>query len=165
MVMIKIKFNKIRLNEVINDFIENLEDLEYSIKKYSNIDKEDEMELRLVSKSIIVSSCSIYKISEYYLGMTLKKVGIGVSDMTFKSCTNLAFSRGLLPQEVKEFLIKNVNVRNIDAHTYNQPSIEELIFMFNENRELLYRYLEFLKDLYKNGFDKKDLFKDSDIFN
>lgn len=162
--MVRIKFNKIRLNEVINNFIENLEDLEYSIEKYNKIDKEDEMELRLVSKSIRASSCSIYKISEDYLGMALKKVGIGVSDMTFKSCVNLAFTRELLPEEVKEFLIKNVNVRNIDAHTYNQPSIEELICIFEDNRELLYGYLEFLKSLYKNGFDKKDLFKDSNLF-
>lgn len=163
--MVKIKFNKYRLNEVINNFIENLEDLEYSISKYDKIDKNDEMELRLVSKSIRASSLSIYKVSEDYLGMSLKKVGIGVSDMAFKSCVNLAFSKGLLTKEIKDYLIENVDIRNIDAHTYNQPSIEDLISMFIANRDLLYRYLEFLKGLYKSGFEKKDLFKESSIFN
>lgn len=158
------KFNKIRLNEVINNFIENLEDLEYSINRYATVDASDGMEVRLISKSIRVSSSSIYKISEDYLGMALKKVGIGVSDMTFKSCVNLACSRDLLPKDIGEYLINNVSIRNIDAHSYNQLSVDDLIVMFKDNRDVLYKYLEFLKDLSRNGFDKKDLFKDSNLF-
>ena len=161
--MVKIRINKIRLDSVINNFIENLEDLEYSIKKYNNYDGDDDLEIRLFSKAIRSNSLSIYKVTEDYLGMALKKVGIGVSDMTFKSCVNLAHKNKLLPSDVKEYLINNVSVRNLDAHSYNQPSIEELINMFNDNRELLYSYLEFLKDLSRNGFDKESLFNDSSV--
>lgn len=162
--MVKIKFNKIRLDAVINNFLENIEDLEYSIMKYNAATIEDEMDIRLFSKAIRANSSSIFKLTEDYLGMALKKVGVGVSDMTFKSCVNLAYKNKLLPEDIKDYLINNVSIRNIDAHSYNQPSVEDLISMFNDNRELLYNYLEFLKDLSRNGFDREDSFKSSSLF-
>ena len=160
-----VKINKMRLDSIINNFLENIEDLEYAIGKYYNVNREDEMEVRHISKSIRVSFCYIYKMIEDYLGMALKKVGVGINDMTFKNCVNLAYSKNLLTEEIKDYLINNANIINIDSNTYNQPSTEELIDMFNKNKDLLYRYLEFLKSLSNNGFDKDFTIKNSSIFN
>lgn len=168
MVMVKIKLNKFRLDCIINNFIENLEDMEYAIGKYNSVDSDNLLEVRHISKSIRCSSVSFYKITEDYLGMCLKRVGVGVSDMNFKDCVNLAYSKGLITEDIRNYLITNVRIRNIDSHTYNQPSIEELINIFNKNKPILYSYLEFLKNLSNVGFDRNDNlsnFSGSNIFN
>lgn len=122
--MVKIKFNQMRLGAIINNFIENLEDLEYSINKFYNVDVEDTMEIRHIGKSIMASSSAIYKITEDYLGMALKRVGVGVSDKSFTDCLKYAIEFNLINKEFANSLMNNMEIRNFMNYNYSQPSIE-----------------------------------------
>lgn len=164
MVMVKVKFNQMRLGAIINNFIENLEDLEYSINKFYNVDIEDTMEIRHISKSIRVSSSAIFTNCEDYLGMCLKKVGIGVSDKPFRDCLKYAIEFNLINKEFANSLMNNMEIRNFMDYNYSQPSIEQIINFYKLNRDAFDTQIEFMENLSKKELDKKDLFKKSSIF-
>ena len=76
-----VKVNKMKLEELIVNFRECLEDLEFAIE---NLDSAlDEKWKRLIRNSIRNGVASIFTNAEDYLGMVLKKLGVGVTDKTF----------------------------------------------------------------------------------
>lgn len=77
-----VRLNNMRFENIINSFTENLEDIEVAINWYTNYSSNDNKVIakeRLLKKSIRESIASIYKITEDYIGMILKKVGLGVT--------------------------------------------------------------------------------------
>lgn len=145
-----VRLNNMRFENIINSFTENLEDIEVAINWYTNYSSNDNKVIakeRLLKKSIRESIASIYKITEDYIGMILKKVGLGVTDKSFKDCVNIVTEKGFFTEEYKLFLFKNLKVRNINAHQYNCPSTEDLIKLYNDNKEILYNVLYFMKSL------------------
>lgn len=145
-----VRLNNMRFENIINSFTENLEDIEVAINWYTNYSSNDNKVIakeRLLKKSIRESIASIYKITEDYIGMILKKVGLGVTDKSFKDCVNIVTEKGFFTEEYKLFLFKNLKVRNINAHQYSCPSTEDLIKLYNDNKEILYNFLYFMKSL------------------
>lgn len=70
-----------------------------------------------------------------------------MTDKSFKDCINIVTEKGFFTEEYKLFLFKNLKVRNINAHQYNCPSTEDLIKLYNDNKEILYNFLYFMKSL------------------
>lgn len=74
-----VRLNNMRFENIINSFTENLEDIEVAINWYTNYSSNDNKVIAkeiLLKKSIRESIASIYKITEYYIGMILKKLDL-----------------------------------------------------------------------------------------
>lgn len=147
-----VKVNKMRLEELIVNFRKCLEDLEFAIE---NLDSAlDEKWERLIRNSIRNGVASIFTNAEDYLGMVLKKLGVGVTDKTFRDCLKLAEDNDLIDKDYSRCISKSVNIRNSFSHKYNVPSTEVLIQFFLDNKNVFYKHLEFMIDLDKSTPDE-----------
>lgn len=147
-----VKVNKMRLEELIVNFRKCLEDLEFAIE---NLDSAlDEKWERLIRNSIRNGVASIFTNAEDYLGMVLKKLGVGVTDKTFRDCLKLAEDNDLIDKNYSRCISKSVNIRNSFSHKYNVPSTEVLIQFFLDNKNVFYKHLEFMIDLDKSTPDE-----------
>ena len=155
-----IKVNKMRLEELIVNFRECLEDLEFAIE---NLDSAlDEKWERLIRNSIRNGVALIFTNAEDYLGMVLKKLGVGVTDKTFRDCLKIAEDNDLIDKNYSRCISKSVNIRNSFSHKYNVPSTEVLIQFFLDNKNVFYKHLEFMIDLAKsipNELGRSSVFK------
>lgn len=147
-----VKVNKMKLEELIVNFRECLEDLEFAIE---NLDSAlDEKWERLIRNSIRNGVASIFTNAEDYLGMVLKKLGVGVTDKTFRDCLKIAEDNDLIDKNYSRCISKSVNIRNSFSHKYNVPSTEVLIQFFLDNKNVFYKHLEFMIDLDKSTPDE-----------
>ncbi len=155
-----VKVNKMKLEELIVNFRECLEDLEFAIE---NLDSAlDEKWKRLIRNSIRNGVASIFTNAEDYLGMVLKKLGVGVTDKTFRDCLKIAEDNDLIDKNYSRCISKSVNIRNSFSHKYNVPSTEVLIQFFLDNKNVFYKHLEFMIDLDKstpNELGRSSVFK------
>ena len=155
-----VKVNKMKLEKLIVNFRECLEDLEFAIE---NLDSAlDEKWERLIRNSIRNGVASIFTNAEDYLGMVLKKLGVGVTDKTFRDCLKLAEDNDLIDKNYSRCISKSVNIRNSFSHKYNAPSTEVLIQFFLDNKNVFYKHLEFMIDLDKstpNELSRSSVFK------
>ena len=155
-----VKVNKMKLEELIVNFRECLEDLEFAIE---NLDSAlDEKWKRLIRNSIRNGVASIFTNAEDYLGMVLKKLGVGVTDKTFRDCLKIAEDNDLIDKNYSRCISKSVNIRNSFSHKYNVPSTEVLIQFFLDNKNVFYKHLEFMIDLDKstpNELSRSSVFK------
>lgn len=155
-----VKVNKMKLEELIVNFRECLEDLEFAIE---NLDSAlDEKWERLIRNSIRNGVASIFTNAEDYLGMVLKKLGVGVTDKTFRDCLKIAEDNDLIDKNYSRCISKSVNIRNSFSHKYNVPSTEVLIQFFLDNKNVFYKHLEFMIDLDKstpNELGRSSVFK------
>ena len=149
-----------KLEKLIVNFRECLEDLEFAIE---NLDSAlDEKWERLIRNSIRNGVASIFTNAEDYLGMVLKKLGVGVTDKTFRDCLKLAEDNDLIDKNYSRCISKSVNIRNSFSHKYNVPSTEVLIQFFLDNKNVFYKHLEFMIDLDKsipNELGRSSVFK------
>ena len=155
-----VKVNKMKLEELIVNFRECLEDLEFAIE---NLDSalDDKWE-RLIRNSIRNGVALIFTNAEDYLGMVLKKLGVGVTDKTFRDCLKIAEDNDLIDKDYSRCISKSVNIRNSFSHKYNVPSKEVFIQFFLDNKNVFYKHLEFMIDLYKstpNEIGRSSVFK------
>lgn len=155
-----VKVNKMKLEGLIVNFRECLEDLEFAIE---NLDSAlDEKWERLIRNSIRNGVALIFTNAEDYLGMVLKKLGVGVTDKTFRDCLKLAEDNDLIDKDYSRCLSKSVNLRNSFSHKYNVPSVEVFVKFFLDNKNVFYKHLEFMIDLAKsipNELDRSSEFK------
>ena len=155
-----VKVNKMKLEKLIVNFRECLEDLEFAIE---NLDSAlDEKWERLIRNSIRNGVASIFTNAEDYLGMVLKKLGVGVTDKTFRDCLKIAEDNDLIDKNYSRCISKSVNIRNSFSHKYNVPSTEVLIQFFLDNKNVFYKHLEFMIDLDKsipNELGRSSVFK------
>lgn len=155
-----VKVNKMRLEELIVNFRECLGDLEFAIENLDNA-LDDKWE-RLIRNSIRNGVASIFTNAEDYLGMVLKKLGVGVTDKTFRDCLKIAEDNDLIDKDYSRCIAKSVNIRNSFSHKYNVPSTEVLIQFFLDNKNVFYKHLEFMIDLDKstpNEIGRSSVFK------
>lgn len=158
-----VRINNMRLNNIISNFSECLMDTDYSLMRLEK--SEDRMERRVFSNSIKQGVISIFTNCEDYLGMCLKKVGIGVTDKSFKDCLEYAVSFNLIDKDFANCLSNNMKIRNFMAHRYNQPSIEEIIEFYKVNRDAFTSQIKFMENLSKSALAKDDILKNLSIFN
>lgn len=155
-----VKVNKMKLEELIVNFRECLEDLEFAIE---NLDSalDDKWE-RLIRNSIRNGVALIFTNAEDYLGMVLKKLGVGVTDKTFRDCLKIAEDNDLIDKNYSRCLSKSVSIRNSFSHKYNVPNTEVLAQFFLDNKNVFYKHLEFMIDLDKsipNELGRSSVFK------
>ena len=94
--------------------------------------------------------------------MVLKKLGVGVTDKTFRDCLKIAEDNDLIDKNYSRCISKSVNIRNSFSHKYNVPSTEVLIQFFLDNKNVFYKHLEFMIDLDKstpNELSRSSVFK------
>lgn len=83
-----VKINNMRLNDLIYNLEECLEDINFAIEKLEATD-ENVMMLRMINNSIRCGIASIFTNCEDYLGMILKKNGVGVTDKSLRDCLRI----------------------------------------------------------------------------
>lgn len=135
------KINKIRLIELKEKVIDCIDSLEKTLR---TIDKYKEMD------PIVVEMCNgnfrslfngFQSLVEDYTSLTLKTVGVSVSDKHFRECLELCVSEGFLSKDFIDTFLPSIRLRNKIAHGYKQPSTEVLIEFYKDNKTA---YDEFL---------------------
>lgn len=133
--------NKIRLIDLkdkVIDCVGGLDRTLDTVKKYKETD------------SVVIEMCygnfrslfnGFQELVEDYTSITLKTIGVSVSDKHFKDCLQLCISKGFLSNEFVESFALAIRLRNKIAHGYKQPSIDILIDYYRDNRNI---YDEFL---------------------
>lgn len=156
-----VRLNNMRLERIIFNMEDNLRILDHTLKRITEF--SDEMDVMMAKSSFRNGIVSIFTCAEDYLGMALKKVGTGIGERTFRECVNRCYGENLLPDYYKDFLLKNVKVRNASTHSYDVPSTEDLIEIYRDNRLLLFNFLDYLRSLNKDIRFKNSI-KDSNLF-
>lgn len=157
-----VRLNKMRLDKIISNFNECLEDIDLSLSNLSDNDLLSRYGMdRILKNSIRHGVDSIFTNTEDYLGSILKKVGIGVSDKSLRDCITIAKNKNLIEPNFADCIISNIKIRNTFSHRYNQPSTETLIEFYTTNREVFLSQIEFMKKLIKESseVDELDLFR------
>lgn len=133
--------NKVRLIDLkdkVIDCIGGLDRTLDTIEKYSDMD------------SVVVEMChgnfrSLFNgfqaLVEDYTSITLKTIGVSVSDKHFRDCLNLCISKGFLSNKFVDSFTIAIRLRNKIAHGYKQPDIDILVEYYKNNRNI---YDEFL---------------------
>ncbi|MGL5087276.1 MAG: hypothetical protein ACRC68_16440 [Clostridium sp.] len=78
---------------------------------------------------------------EDYTSITLKTIGVSVSDKHFRSCLRLCISEGFLSSEFVDSFDTAIRLRNKIANGYKQPNIKILMEYYKDNRHI---YNDFL---------------------
>lgn len=153
-----VKLNKMRLNNIIANFNDCIEDIDFSISCLSNKEMISNKNMeRLVKNSIRDGISSIFINTEDYLGSVLKKIGVGVSDKNLRDCITLTKNKNLIEPGFADCIISNIEIRDSFFHTYNQPSTEILIELYKNNREILLSQIAFMKNLSEKSSEVKQL--------
>lgn len=155
--MVIVKINNMRLNDLIYNLEECLEDINFAIEKLEATD-ENVMMLRMINNSIRCGIASIFTNCEDYLGMILKKNGVGVTDKSLRDCLRISIEQELIESNFGNCIIKAIKMRNSFSHRYNVPTTEELINFYTENKENFYKQLEFMKSLSSTNISYCDVF-------
>lgn len=138
-----IKVNSTRLQSIIDDYKECLEEIieDYDICISLN---EDDKYYRQLMNSFRDDIKNIYTILEDYLAYSLKTVGVGVSDRVLQECIEIAIKLNLIEKDFGEFYSNTVRIRNTFSHQYKKPNTKSLLKLFKENRELFIGFSDFL---------------------
>lgn len=160
--MVMVKINNMRLMNIISNFSECLIDTDYSLMRLEGT--SDKMEYRAFSNSVRQGVISIFTNCEDYLGMCLKKVGIGVSDKSFRDCLDYAVRFNLIDKDFSICLSNNIRIRNCIAHKYNQLSIDEIINFYKNNRKVFDNQIKFMELLSRNEINKDIILSESGFF-
>lgn len=141
-----VKLNYMRLADVLSNTKKNLRILDRSIEEYNKCNNELKDVYEQALRSCIFE---IFKNAEDYLGMVLKKLGVGVTDKTFKDCINLAKDNKLINSEYADCIYRNIKIGNSYAHKYNVPSTAEIIKFYNSNKDCINKQITFMEDILK----------------
>lgn len=155
---IVVTLNNRKLKVILENTEQVIVDLKFDLEQYDNLQgRQKEMCSRAIRNDI----ADIFKNLEDYLALVLKKVGICVSDKSFKECINVALEKDLLHEEFGKYIIDKIKIRNFFSHRYNYPKTEELIKLYKDHEELFEGHINFMKEL-SNRI--KDSSTETDIF-
>lgn len=154
-----VRINGMRLEELIENFEECLKNLEDALFFLNSTN--DSRIYNLAIGSFRYGITSIFTNTEDYLGMVLKKVGVGVSDKTFRQSLKLALDNGLIDEDFANCISKSINIRNSFSHGYNVPTTEDLINFYTSSKNVFHNQLKFMKNLSnKESLNKTSVFDD-----
>ena len=144
-----IRINSMRFQNIVNNYIEILNDLEEDYYLYDTL-KEDDKFYKQVSNSFRNNMKEMYTIFEDYLAFSLSSVGVAVTDKKLRDYILNAFELKIIPEDFYEFYNKTLNIRNTFAHQYKKPTTKELIklYIFSSLYGFSYKSISQLK----NGF-------------
>ena len=150
-----IRINSMRFQNIVNNYIEILNDLEEDCCLYDTL-KEDDKFYKQVSNSFRNNMKEMYTIFEDYLAFSLSSVGVAVTDNKLREYILNAYKLKIIPEDFYEFYNKTLNIRNTFAHQYKKPTTKEF---YKNNKSILENFKLFmekrLKDNIKNN--RRDL--------
>ena len=110
-----IRINSMRFQNIVNNYIEILNDLEEDCCLYDTL-KEDDKFYKQVSNSFRNNMKEMYTIFEDYLAFSLSSVGVAVTDNKLREYILNAYKLKIIPEDFYEFYNKTLNIRNTFDH-------------------------------------------------
>lgn len=153
-----IRINSMRLQNIVNNYIEILSDLEEDSSLYETLNENDKY-YRQVSNSFRNNMKEMYTIFEDYLAFSLSSVGVAVTDNKLREYILNAYKLNIISEEFYNFYNKTLNIRNIFAHQYKKPATKELVKLYKNNKTILENFKVFIEKRLKENIknNRKDL--------
>ncbi|MBC5628742.1 hypothetical protein H8S20_07555 [Clostridium sp. NSJ-6] len=153
-----IRVNSMRLQNIVNNYMEILSDLDEDSKLYSSMAETDKY-FKQVSNSFRNNMKELYTVFEDYIAFSLSAVGVAVTDNRLREYILNAYKLKIIPEDFYEFYNKTLNIRNTFAHQYKKPTTKELVKLYKDNRDILKNFESFINDRLKIHIknNRKDL--------
>lgn len=147
------KINKIRLIELREKVIDCIDGLEKTLKtmdKYKDIDKTV---IEMCEGNFRSLFNGFQSLVEDYTSLTLKTIGVSVSEKHFRDCLEICVNEGFLCREFVDSFSPSIRLRNRIAHGYKQPNTSVIIEYYKNNKS---SYDIFLKCIYNTLLNIED---------
>ena len=153
-----IRVNSMRLQNIVNNYMEILSDLDEDSKLYSSMAETDKY-FKQVSNSFRNNMKELYTVFEDYIAFSLSAVGVAVTDNRLREYILNAYKLKIIPEDFYEFYNKTLNIRNTFVHQYKKPTTKELVKLYKDNRDILKNFENFINDRLKIHIknNRKDL--------
>lgn len=153
-----IRVNSMRLQNIVNNYMEILSDLDEDSKLYSSMAETDKY-FKQVSNSFRNNMKELYTVFEDYIAFSLSAVGVAVTDNRLRDYILNAYKLKIIPEDFYEFYNKTLNIRNTFVHQYKKPTTKELVKLYKDNRDILKNFENFINDRLKIHIknNRKDL--------
>ncbi len=153
-----IRINSMRLQNIVNNYIEILSDLEEDSSLYETLNENDKY-YKQVSNSFRNNMKEMYTIFEDYLAFSLSSVGVAVTDNKLREYILNAYKLNVISEEFYNFYNKTLNIRNTFAHQYKKPTTKELVKLYKNNKTILENFKVFIEKRLKENIknNRKDL--------
>lgn len=150
--------NSMRLQNIVNNYIEILSDLEEDSSLYETLNESDKY-YKQVSNSFRNNMKEMYTIFEDYLAFSLSSVGVAVTDNKLREYILNAYKLNIISEEFYNFYNKTLNIRNTFAHQYKKPTTKELVKLYKNNISILENFKVFIENRLKENIknNRKDL--------
>ena len=145
-----IRINSMRLQNIVNNYIEILNDLEEDSSLYETLNENDKY-YKQVSNSFKNNMKEMYTIFEDYLAFSLSSVGVAVTDNKLREYILNAYKLNIISEEFYDFYNKTLNIRNTFANQYKKTTTKELIKLYKNNIEILQNFKVFIENRLKEN--------------
>ena len=145
-----IRINSMRLQNIVNNYIEILSDLEEDSTLYESLNENDKY-YKQVSNSFRNNMKEMYTIFEDYLAFSLSSVGVAVTDNKLREYILNAYKLNIISEEFYDFYNKTLNIRNTFAHQYKKPTTKELVKLYKNNIDILQNFKVFIENRLKEN--------------
>ena len=153
-----IKVNSMRLQNIVSNFVEIINDLEEDSNLCNSL-KEGDKYYKQVSNSFRNNMKEMYNVFEDYIAFSLSSVGVSVTENRLRDYILNAYKLKVIPEDFYEFYSKTLNIRNTFAHQYKKPTTKELVKLYKDNKVILENFKVFLEKRLKDNIknNRKDL--------
>lgn len=152
------RVNSMRLQNIVNNYKEILLDLEEDSSLFMSLN-EDDRYYKQVANSFRNNMKEMYTVFEDYIAFSLSAVGVAVTENKLRDYIMSAYKLKIIPENFYDFYNKTLNIRNTFSHQYKKPSTREIVRLYNDNKDILQEFSNFLdlrlKDYIENN--RKDL--------
>lgn len=139
------RINSMRLQSIVNNYIEVLDDLEEDSSLYINMDESDKY-YKQVSNSFRNNMKQMYTIFEDYIAFSLSVVGVAVTENRLREYILNAYNLKIIPENLYNYYDKTLNIRNTFSHQYKKPTTKQLVKLYLDNKDILEEFREYMKD-------------------
>lgn len=138
------RINSMRLQSIVNNYIEVLDDLEEDSSLYINMDESDKY-YKQVSNSFRNNMKEMYTIFEDYIAFSLSVVGVAVTENRLREYILNAYNLKIIPENLYNYYDKTLNIRNTFSHQYKKPTTKQLVKLYLDNKDILEEFREYMK--------------------
>lgn len=138
------RINSMRLQSIVNNYIEVLDDLEEDSSLYINMDESDKY-YKQVSNSFRNNMKQMYTIFEDYIAFSLSVVGVAVTENRLREYILNAYNLKIIPENLYNYYDKTLNIRNTFSHQYKKPTTKQLVKLYLDNKDILEEFREYMK--------------------
>lgn len=139
------RVNSVRLQSIVNNYIEVLSDLEEDSLLYINMDENDRYH-KQVGNSFRNNMKEMYTVFEDYIAFSLSVVGVAVTENRLREYILKAYKLKIITENVYEYYDKTLNIRNTFSHQYKKTSTKQLVKLYLDNKDTLEEFRDYMKD-------------------